>query len=106
MERQRHLRPSHRVGAIHMNGDSTGVDTQIADLAGSGIQVWLTVSAILTGFGVGEPLAASFSRAAFTVPLLVRLWPLEVTLAVMSANMEMPWFAWSTPRRRDRNASS
>ena len=97
MERQRRLRAGHRIGPVHMHGDTAGIDAQIANLAGSGVQVVIDGVVDIDRVRVGEPLATSCSLAACTVPLLVRLCPLEVTWAVMSASMEIPWLARTTP---------
>ena len=60
MERQRHLRASHRIGAVHMHGDSPGVDTQIVDLAASGIQIVIdgvgNIDRVRGGSAVGHQL--------------------------------------------------
>jgi hypothetical protein len=74
--------------------DAAANRSQSCQRTGVGINLGhQTVWEILTGFGVGEPLATNCRRAATTVPLLVRVWPLEVTWAVTSASMEIPWFA-------------
>ena len=52
---------------------------------------------ISTGDGAGEPSATNCKLAAWILPLLFRVWPFDVTWAVMSASMENPWLFWTTP---------